>query len=46
MKIVWRVGDTTSSSKINDLVFFSSSNMSVAYLDLSIENQKGGCISN
>src|SRR5882724_9875940 len=35
--------DTTSSSKINELVF-PSSNMSVAYLDSSVENQKGGYI--
>src|SRR5882724_8796695 len=35
--------DMTSPSKINDLKF-PSSNMSVDFLDLSIENQKGGYI--
>ena len=35
--------DMMSPSEINDLKF-PSSNMSIAFLHLSIENQKGGCI--
>ena len=34
--------DVTKLPEIVDLQCFPSSNMSVAFLDLSVENQKGG----